>query len=152
LERDTPWDARRRSDAGFTLIELVVTVSILAIGVVGVMSALGSGITASRTDHQVTDRDRVLLAYSAEVAALEYESCADAALPYESLGPKSVADALPVGWSAKVATVETWTGVAGAAEFGDACADPDPGLQRITLVVTSDTGDTATTTILKRRS
>ena len=117
----------RRSDAGESLVELLVSIAILGIAVIAVLGALTMGSSASSLHKGQAKNQNLLHNWAEKVSASTYTACATTAQIVAS-------DTLPTGYSSSVTNVQYWNGTA----FGSSCAAAtDKGLQRVTLKITA---------------
>lgn len=125
----------QRGDAGESLVELLVSISVIGIAVTALLGAIGTAVDSSR-QHQDTARGQAILRSWAETlsrpqdsgSGYTYTSCATpAAFP-----PASGSVTVPAGWSAAVTSVQWWNGTT----WSTASCD-DGGLQKLRLTVTS---------------
>ena len=101
--------ASRPSDAGFTLVELVVALTILAIGIVGVIGVMNSSFKVAGG---ASARSKMVAAATREVEALR-------AIPYGELGADRNGDGVPDcgtistynGWSCYSQTTKSSGGI-----------------------------------------
>lgn len=121
-------------ERGETLVELLVTVAILGIGVVSIVFAMGSAITASDAHRKQSTVETVLRNYA--------EALEDPSVAYVPCAPAS-AYASPPGFTApanfavEVVQVRYWNGEQDA-QFLATCPDPDRGAQLLTIRARSD--------------
>lgn len=119
-----------RTDAGETLIELLVAITIMGIAVVGVMAGLTTGVKSSASVRSNDATERVLVSVAALLEQAHYLPCT-AAIAYR------VPD--QPGFAA-TDTVRYWDGAPSTAplKYGPACPDgQDHNLERIQVTVTS---------------
>ncbi len=126
---------RRETDAGLTLVEVLLAVSIMGVGMVVVIGGMMTSIQVSDAGRRSADGQGVLRAYAEAVGASTYTACATA---YAAPGFSAA------GWSA-TQVVSYWNGSAFAATCGT-----DPGLQRVAISLTSGEGTVETLAITKR--
>jgi Tfp pilus assembly protein PilV len=160
------FDARRKLEAGELLIEVLVTVSIISIGVVGIMSSLGSSVRLSSVSRAAAQADQLLVRYAENLAAQPYEPCTDGSA-YEKASAVSIpASDLPAGISVgaygtapvsdfafemTIESVSYWNGDTSPATFTTTCPKQDAGTQQLTLAVrTGDQTVSRRLTIVKR--
>ena len=147
--RPGPGLTRQPGERGETLVELLVTIAIVGIAIVGVVASLGAALEFSQRDRSDADLETVLTSYAEQLERLDYETCG-AANPYATTGPAALpsvsgidvryADSVAAGtdvsaaYLVRIDSVQYWDGQGSPAGFGAACpAGGDPGLQRITL-------------------
>lgn len=118
-----------RTDAGESLIELLVTMVVLGIATAGIAAALLTADSASGQQRRQAQAQNALRSWAEQVAAGTYTDCATAG----SFAAPTTAP--PAGVTAAVAAVEYWNGTAFAASCGT-----DTGIQRVTLRVTATAG------------
>jgi Tfp pilus assembly protein PilV len=128
------WRDDRASEAGFSLIEAVIAMLILATAVVALMGGLGTSIVASDAHRKTVTTDAAVRSWAESIQAATWVSCAQVGTPY---GPPQV---LSNKFTAIVTLVQygTPTGVG----FGSQCT---PGavtdtVQAMTLVVRATDG------------
>ena len=128
----------RRSEAGETLAEVLVTISILGLAVVIIVGALGTALRASAVhrDHATADT----------VARNAAETLKDRKLAWNASGSYSVSGSS--GVNVNVTTL-CWNGDS-PATFAT-CPNSDRGVQQLT-VTASGNGATETVIVLKRRN
>lgn len=138
----------RRTEAGTTLIEVLMAVAILGIAVVGIVGAMGTSIIG--TDHHRKQAQAHTVLLSA-VDAVKSQS-ANPYLPCATTGTyaPSAGVALPGDWTAatiSVQGVKYWNG----SGFAATCPPSDKKLQLIQVQVTSPDGRaTETVAVVKR--
>jgi prepilin-type N-terminal cleavage/methylation domain-containing protein len=145
---DAPARGRVRADpeAGFSLVEILVTIVIVGMAFTAILGGMITSITVSDLHRNQATADTL-----ARNAA---ESVKDSNVPYvPCAGPNAYAPALPSGTS--ITKVEYWNGAAPtpatsyAVTFSPSCPPQDQGLQRITITASSG-GATETVQVLKR--
>ena len=152
--------ARCRPETGELLIEVLVTVSIISIGVVGVMSSLGSSIRLSSVSRAASQADQILVRFSENLAVQPYEPCTAGSSYAKAAAISIPATDLPKGvtvgaygtgsdsdfsFEATIESVTYWKGDTSPATFTTSCPKQDAGAQELTLAVR--TGDR---TVLRR--
>jgi len=121
-----------RTDDGVTLIELLVTLTILGIGFVAVLAGLATSSASSDQLRNAAGADTVLRSFAEHVKGAAYTSCARAAEAYDQ-----PLDHYP-GFTTDV-TVSSWDPEAGK----QPCRSPDRGLQLVEVSVrTAGAADT----------
>ncbi len=131
--------ARQRdgSDAGLTLVEVLLAVSILGVGVLVLVGGMMTSIKVSGQGQVAAEGQTALRAYAEAVSAADYVDCAGS---YPSPGFTA-----PSGWVASAPAVTYWDG----STFTAACGT-DLGLQRVALTITASDGSVVSLTIAKR--
>ncbi|MGV9266166.1 type IV pilus modification PilV family protein [Kitasatospora sp. NPDC003701] len=112
---------RHRGEEGETLVEALVTVTLLGVAFVAILGGIGTAIISSATQRKVTGADSIVRSAAERVVSSPYVPCARG---YETPAP-------PAGYTVTV-EVEYWDGV-GA--FGRPCPTADTGVQKVTLTV-----------------
>src|SRR4051794_14792034 len=99
-----------RDERGETLVELLVTVIVIGIGLVAVVSALGSTVIASDAHQTRADAEVIVRDYSDAVKAKVAVPLADAAYvrcpPASFFKPTAAEFAVPPKWHVDVTNVE----------------------------------------------
>jgi prepilin-type N-terminal cleavage/methylation domain-containing protein len=130
------------SEAGLTLVEVLLAVAILGIGVVAVVGGMMTSIKSSDMERRAADGQTALRAYAEAVAGATYAACATS---YAATG-----FAAPAEFTASM-SVSYWN--AASSSFGSTCtAATDSGLQKVALTVAATDGRaTETLSIAKRK-
>src|SRR5262249_31396811 len=128
--------ARRRSEAGETLAEVLVTIAILGLAVTVIVGALGAALKASAVHRNHAPADTV--------ARGSAETLKDRKLAWTASGAYTVSGANGVTVSV---SARCWNGDS-PATFA-ACPNGDRGLQRLTVTASAN-GATEVVTVLKR--
>lgn len=157
LQPSAPLDGSRlRAQAGESLIELLATITIVGICIVGMVGALGVNFLFSASNNTNSHGHQVLVRYAEALAAEAYQPCvqngprpylaAEAADRPSANLPDGVAVGAPGGVAAtpyafalSVESVQYWNHDSAPATFGSACPASDPGYQQI--VVKGQSGD-----------
>ena len=141
-----------RSDAGFSLVEIVITIAIVGVTFSAILGGLFASITVSALQRKEATADTVARSAAEVVKDSErnpYNNCAGPGA--YSLSGLSV----PSGFSVTITDVAYWNGqppAGGAVGFQPNCPSPDRGIQRITIAATSTDGQaTETVQVIKRR-
>lgn len=134
---------RRTDDAGATLVEVLVALSILSIAAVSVLAGLDLSVKTSSIHRNESTSSAYVRSVGEQVQDwvsrknTNYRTCAGAGY-YFAAG--RVSASLPAGYSVTQAAAEYWTGTAWSSA---SCTDAkDGGVQRVLLTVTS-IGDTS---------
>ncbi|MDH4172081.1 MAG: hypothetical protein OEW42_21055 [Acidimicrobiia bacterium] len=150
------WRERMRGDSGTSLVEILVSVVILGIGVVGIMSALGFLFSATTKHRDLAESNTValtVLEYLADPDLTPYEVCpVVGGDQYEDNVAAAVAASPPdvdtLGWTVTV-VAEVWNGTTWT-DCGTAAADP--GLQKLKATTTGASGQGTVLELVKRRT
>lgn len=132
-------------DRGESLVELLVSISILGVAVVAILGAIAMTATASGLHRDTASVQNHLHNWAEAVSnAPGWTACASAAVVQAAVP----APALPTGWSAAVSDVDYWNGTA----FVETCGT-DQGIQLVTLSITSGGSPVAqgTLDVVRRR-
>lgn len=114
----------RSSAAGFTLVEILVTVAILGLVTAGLFGTLSTFLMLGSVQRSTANIDQVVRTYSERIESASYVSCASS---YSSV-------TLPSGYSFSAGpTLAYWNGDS-PATFGSTCSS-DKGVQRISATV-----------------
>jgi hypothetical protein len=141
--------AARHDERGETLMEVMMTVTIVGIAIVGLVGSLAALLRFSGVDRSVTNSETALVSFVEGLKALPYEACGGAQTPYSTSYQAALpsppgftlyaADAIPSGTDLKGAylvrldSVQYWNGATSPAAFQSTCpAGGDPGLQQLT--------------------
>ena len=119
-------------ERGETLLELVVAITILGVCVVAVGAGVVMSVKISTIHRDQATADATLHNY-AETVLGAYPPCAPAGPPNY---PASLSLAAPAGFVSPTATVRYWN--AASSNFTDTCPSADPGLEQVTLNLTSN--------------
>ncbi len=174
LDRTRPLDLARsaavdgpRDQRGESLVELLATISIVSICVVGLVAALGINYVFSSSNAVVDHAHEILSRYAEALVAEPYEACT-AGAPYTSAAINDIPDsALPDGTTAgapgsvdttssayalSLQSVQYWNGDSAPATFSASCPATDSGYQQVVLLAQAGDGSySETMTIYKRR-
>ncbi len=161
--------ARPRSQRGELLIETLVTISLVGLGVVAIVAALGTVTNWSTSDRTTAKTEALLWSYGEALSVVPYEACTVGGdSPYLDVGAAALPAPLPDGTKPvtpgnadgtartvvlTLSGVQYWNSQSSPAAFEATCPKTDPGAQALTLTATSgDSTITRTLTIYKRRS
>jgi prepilin-type N-terminal cleavage/methylation domain-containing protein len=141
---------RRRAapgERGETLVEVLMTVSIMGVLFAAVLGALAVSMTTSDISKKEGATEALLRSYAEQVQGLPYASCGTVS-SYTISG-----FAFPPGYTGYTVgptAVKYWNG-ANPAGFVTTCPSPDPGVQAIDLrAQTADGRASETMTVYKR--
>ena len=140
-----------RSDAGFSLVEIVITIGIVGVTFSAILGGLFASITVSALQRKEATADTVARSAAEVVKDSDhnpYSNCAGTG-QYALTGLS-----VPSGFSVTITDVAYWNGqppAGGAVGFQSNCRS-DRGIQRITMAATSTDGQaTETVQVIKRR-
>jgi len=120
--------ARRDEQSGFTLVELLVTMTIMAIGFVVILGAISVFLSSTRVHRASADLDAAMRTYVERLADAPYVDCATTTA-YNSVS-------VPAGFTAAVQP-KYWDGInPNPAVYGTTCPTPDKGGQQLTVTLT----------------
>ncbi len=156
-----------RAQAGETLIELLVTIAIVSIGVVTIVTAIGSTFNWVTNSRTASHSDQLLVRYAEALSAVAYEPCTSGTTPYTAAAIVAVpSTALPDGivagspgsvaetaeaFELSIDSVTYWNGDLAPATFSTTCPSPDSGSQALTIRARAGDGSIdRTITIVKR--
>lgn len=139
---------RTRGDAGTTLIELLMAVSIMGIAFVAILAAMGTSIFTSDVHRKQATANTVL------VSSVEWIK-SQSSNPYSTVCPTSYSatdvSKLPAGWSAgdvTITSISYWDGTS----FVATCPATDKKLQMLTVQVTTPDGRATESVSLVKRN
>ena len=162
----TPRPHRRRStpassEAGESLVELMITVAIMGVSMVAILGAIWTTLRVADYNSKASNADVVLRAYAETMQQpdagdeFDYVPCTTAGgqVTYPAYAPPAPYE----DYDATVTDVRYLNGYTAGNEpvWSDTCLATDQGLQEITLSVTGPVDDpevtsTETVTVLKR--
>lgn len=125
-------------DAGLTLVEVLLAVSILGVGVTVLVGGMMTSITVSGQGQRSAEGQAAIRAYAESVASTAYTDCASS-YPSPGFTP-------PSGWTAAAQVVTYWDG----SSFVSTCGT-DSGLQRVQLRLTTSDGGAETLSVARRK-
>lgn len=139
----------RRSEAGDTLIEILLTVVILGGCAVALITTFGTAISASADYRSLAvnatvlrDVEQATFYQLQQQPSPLFESCATSA-DYSPGGSNALSYTLPTGYKVTIGTVQYWNGTA----FVGSCPTNSNDPQLITLTINNPNGSIATTQI-----
>ncbi|MGH2722403.1 MAG: type IV pilus modification PilV family protein [Actinomycetota bacterium] len=142
--------ASPRSEAGVTLIELLVTVVILGIAFAVIVGGMMTSIIGSDVHRKGATAGTVLQSYAEAVKAAQYtpapSSNCSAAMTAAYGTPAGFS--APTGFTPSIGSFGYWNST--TSTFGTACPASDAGLQKMQLTVTAPNGTTKSVSIVKR--
>src|SRR5205085_9135092 len=131
---------RERCEAGETLAELLVAMSILAVAVVVIVGAMANAVSLSTRHRNQASANTYLLSASEVLKSVGYRPCAAGATPKAQYlsditgSPNWIA--LPSGWSLDVPAVSAVSPDGSSAT----CPASDTGVEAVSLQVTAPDG------------
>ncbi len=159
---------RRRGERGELLIETLITISLVAFGVVAIVGALGTVIGWGNDDRTATRSEALLWSYAEAFARVPYDACtAGGPTPYGDAAESALPVALPDGTQPvpagdgdgttatvelTVASVAYWNGSTALAEFVGTCTGGDTGVQAVTLSARSGDGAALREVVVYKRA
>ena len=124
---------RRDEQAGFTLVELLVTMTIMALAFTVILGAISVFFASTRVHRASADLDAAMRTYVEKLNDAGYS-----AVP------------VPSGFTASIQT-KYWDGNPAPAAYGTICATPDKGAQQLTVTLTRNAdGQKDSLVIVKR--
>lgn len=160
---------RTWSVRGESLIEVLITVSIVGLGVVAIVTSVGSTFRLSGVSREESEADQVLVRYAENLVAVPYQACTSGSVPYGAAAISAIpstnlpdgitvaapgsAAARPDAFELSIESVSYWSGDVAPATFSTTCPASDLGSQELTVLVhAGDRSLDRTMTIVKRRS
>ena len=129
----------RRDQRGVTLVEILVTVTIIGIGFGAVLGAIAVFHRSTATQRRTATNDSVVRTYAEQLQATTYSNCASS---YNSVS-------VPSGYTRTV-VVSYWSGDA-AGTYSSSCSGGDKGAQRLKVTLTASAGRADTIYVVKRK-
>ena len=142
---------RAVNEAGDSLIEVLITVSIVGIGVVAILTTMGSTFRLSAASRTGSHGDQMLVRYAENLLAVAYQPCTSGSTPYVAaatsaipagnlpdgivVGPPGTTSVTPNAFELSISSVAYWNGDLSPATFSTTCPPSDPGSQELTLRV-----------------
>jgi prepilin-type N-terminal cleavage/methylation domain-containing protein len=122
---------QRTAESGFTLVELMLAITLMGILFIFVFSGLAVFLKTTVVQRSTADLDQTTRRYAENLAGVAYQPCAsDTAYVGSGAGQVPV----PAGYTITL-TVKDWDGLNPA---GWGACPPDKGLQQITVDVTQN--------------
>jgi hypothetical protein len=145
-----------------------MTVSIVGLGVVAIMTSVGSTMRMSGVSREESHADQVLVRYAENLIAVPYEACTVGSTPYAAAAASAIPstnlpDGITVGAPGTVAASATafelsirsigyWNGDLSPATFSSTCPSSDLGSQELTLRVHAGDGSFDRSTMIVKRA
>ena len=139
-------EMRRRGQGGETLVEILVSTTLLGIIGIGIIGAIASVLISTDIDRKSSEAETVIRSYASAIQRAGYQPCAS----FDAYAPGAVGFTPPARYGAKVTKVRFWDGggptvVPTSAppppqnpnlKFADSCTNGvDPGLQEVAIQV-----------------
>jgi Tfp pilus assembly protein PilV len=158
---------RRQNERGESLIEILIALSIVSLGVIGILTAIGSTSRLPGVSREGSHADQLLVRYAENLIAAPYATCSSGVAPYGAAatsaipstnlpdgitaGAPGTAAASPTAFELSIESVSYWNGDLAPATFSATCPATDLGSQELTLLVHAGDGSfDRTMTIVKR--
>ena len=165
------WPARIRragGERGESLIEVLMTVTIVGLGVVAIVTAVGATVRLSGSSRVGTHADQLLVRYAENLTAVTYQPCTSGTTPYTAAAtsaipstnlPDGVTTGAPGTASARadafelsITSIAYWNGDLAPATFTTTCPSVDPGSQELSLKVHAGDGSFDHTLMIVKRA
>ena len=159
---------RTSGERGESLIEVLMTVSIVGIGVVAIVTAMGSTLRLSGASRVGTHSDQLLVRYAENLTAVPYEACTPGTTPYVAAASSAIPstnlpDGITVGapgtaasrsdaFELSISAMRYWNGDLSPATFSTTCPSSDRGSQELTLKVHAGDGSFDSTLMIVKRA
>jgi hypothetical protein len=159
---------RHNGERGESLIEILITVSIVGIGVVAIITAVGSTFRLSGVSREGSHADQLLVRYAENLLAVPYATCSAGTPPYASAGVSAIPSAnLPDGitvgapgtaaasssaFELSISSIGYWNGDVSPATFSSTCPPTDLGSEQLTLLVHAGDGSFDRTMMIMKRA
>ena len=144
-----------------------MTVSIVGLGVVAIITSVGSTMRLSGVSREQSHADQLLVRYAENLIAVPYEACTSGSTPYTAAATSAIpssnlpdqvttggpgtAGTSPSGFELSIQSIGYWNGDVSPATFSATCPPSDLGSQELTLLVHAGDGSAdRTATIVKR--
>jgi type II secretory pathway pseudopilin PulG len=167
-EARTARQPRRFGTRGESLIEVLITVSIVGIGVVAIVTSVGSLFQLSGVSREESQADQLLVRYAENLIAVPYQTCTSGSTPYTAaevtaipstnlpdaitVGAPGTAAARPNAFELSINSVSYWNGDLSPATFSATCPPSDLGSQELTLLVHAGDGSLDRTMMIVKRA
>jgi len=153
---------------GESLIEVLITISIVGLGVVAIVTSVGSTFRLSGVSREESQADQLLVRYAENLVAVPYQACGSGSVPYSAaalsaipstnlpdgitVGAPGTAAARPDAFELSIQSVSYWNGDLSPATFSTTCPSTDPGSQELTLFVHAGDGSLDRTMMIVKRT
>jgi Tfp pilus assembly protein PilV len=162
------WSRRAGGQRGESLIEVLMTVSIVGLGVVAIVTAVGATVRLSGTSRVGTHADQLLVRYAENLTSVPYQPCTSGTTPYTAAatsaipstnlpdgattGAPGTAAARPDAFELSITSIGYWNADLSPATFATTCPSVDPGSQELTLRVHAGDGSFDRTLMIVKRA
>ena len=130
-------------EAGVTLVELLMAITIMGFAVVLIVSALGTAIIVADTNNKQSRAQTIIQTWAEQVIGATYQPCSakTGATSYLPGNNGVSAGVVPAGYTPTITKVEIWaSGTTSPAAFTEPQTCTDTGLQRVWLSVSPPGG------------
>jgi Tfp pilus assembly protein PilV len=159
---------RRFGTRGESLIEVLITVSIVGLGVVAIITSAGSTFRLSGVSREESQADQMLVRYAENLIAVPYQACTSGPVPYNAaaisaipstnlpdgitVGAPGTVAARPDAFALSIQSVSYWNGDLSPATFSTTCPATDLGSQQLALLVHAGDGSLDRTMMIVKRT
>jgi hypothetical protein len=146
----------------------LITVSIVGLGVVAIITSVGSTMRLSGVSREEAHADQILVRYAENLIAAPYAGCTSGSPPYSAaastaipstnlpdgitVGAPGTAAANPKAFELSIRSIGYWNGDLSPATFSSTCPSTDLGSQELTLLVHAGDGTFDRTTMIVKRA
>ncbi len=155
------------AERGETLVELLVTITIISVGVVAIVTAVGATFNWASSSRVGSHTDQLIVRYAENLIAAPYEPCTSGPAPYASaattaipstdlpdgvtVGPPGSVPAQSDAFELSIQSVTYWNGDLAPATFSSTCPAVDRGSQALTVRVRAGDGSYDRTNVIVKR-
>jgi len=145
-----------------------MTVTIVGLGVVAIVTAVGSTLRLSGVSRVGTHADQLLVRYAENLTAVPYQACTSGSTPYVAAATSAIPstnlpDHITVGgpgtaaaradaFELSINSIAYWNGDLSPATFSTTCPSSDLGSQELTLRVHAGDGSFDHTLMIVKRA
>jgi prepilin-type N-terminal cleavage/methylation domain-containing protein len=138
----------RRSQEGFTLVEVLISIAIMGILFIGIFAGMATFLKATVVHRSSARLDVVSRSYSERLTSVGYALCATNASYFGGVS----GIVLPAGYTYAAGPTISYWGGSNPAAFGPTCTS-DQGLQQISATIReTSTGRQQVLVLVKRES
>jgi hypothetical protein len=147
---------------------VLITVSIVGLGVVAIITSVGSTMRLSGVSREESHADQILVRYAENLIAAPYEACSAGSTPYSAAATSAIPttnlpDNITVGapgsaaatanaFELSISSIAYWNGDISPATFSTTCPSSDLGSQELTLHVHAGDGTFDRDTMIVKRA